>query len=149
MGTKLQQLRGLQSNFARAYKYDILITKNPAISLPTLRENELGSSCLGIPIPSEGVQLIEVEIGLNTMRLHGRAERGGTITPEFILTGDFSLYKYFRAWKRAAVPDGLEVGEIQAPDGDLLADWEIRAKNVQNDTTLTIKVGNIWCRWSS
>ena len=146
MSTKLQQLRSLHSDFARAYKYDIKTYGPKEITLPDLQTNELGRSCLGIPIPSEGVQLIEVEIGLNTMRLHGRAERGGTITPEFILSGDFSIYKYFRAWKQAAVPDGLAEDEIQTPSGDLLANWEIIAKNVQNKTSLSVRIGNIWCR---
>ena len=148
MGTKLSNLRTLNSNFARAYKYSFSITDLAALtsrlSLPTLKPEELETSCLNVVMPNEGTQMIEVEVGIHTMKLNGRKDKGGVINPEFILNGNYDIYKFFRAWQFAAAPDVLT--EVQTPSGLLLATIHITARDVKNDKTTTIELQNAWCR---
>jgi hypothetical protein len=142
---KLQSLRSLNSDFARAYKYEFIITSPPAgITLPEGVVTKLATHCLNCVVPANGVQAIEVEVGSHTMRLNGRNDTPGVINPEFILEGDYSIYKYFREWENAANPD---IGsEVQAPSSDLLATVHIRSKDIKNETQLTNEVVNLWCR---
>ena len=144
MGNKLQNLRALHSDFARSYKYEFVITKPPAVLLPALQTDELKNSCLSCIIPSTGVQLIETEVGTHTLKLNGREEEGGAINPEFIISGSYSIYKYFRAWKNYATPD--MISEVQSPSADLLATIQIRAKNIKNEGALTVELMHAWTR---
>jgi hypothetical protein len=80
------------------------------------------------------------------MKLHGRKEKGGSINPEFILSGDYSVYKWFREWANAASPDSMISSEVQALSSDLLATINVVAKNIQNNTAIIVQLQNAWCR---
>lgn len=148
MAIKLTNLRTLyQSSFARGYKYVFKFTSRPSAENNfgvTLQSGEIEDSCLSVVLPNAGSQIIETEIGTHTLRLHGKKDTGGVINPEFILSGDYNVYKYFRAWQNAATPDSGD--NAQTPSNDLLATIQIIGKNIENITTLNIELTNCWCR---
>jgi len=144
MGNKLQTLRSLNADFARAYKYEFKIITAPKVTLPDGVISKLSSHCINVTSDSSGSTLIEAEVGVNTLKLHGRNERGGVLNPEFLLDGDYSIYKFFREWKNQGTPD-ID-SEVQAYSNDLLATVQIYSKDVANKTTMVEEYKNVWCR---
>jgi hypothetical protein len=151
--TKLQSIRGLSNDFARAYKFDITFeipTTSTALTALKTPYGDIGAlmstSCLTVVLPNSGVQAIDVEIGRHTMHLAGRNDTSGTINPEFLLGGDYKLYQFMREWKGAAGRSDSVYGEIQTSSYLFLANITIRAKDVNNATQLATKLSNVWCR---
>jgi hypothetical protein len=158
---KLSQIRQLNGDFARNYKYEFeLIVPTTSTSLsgivnstavvaqggvtPTATISTLLThSCLNCVVPSVGVQEISVEVGMHTMRLNGRHETSGTISPEFILSGDYRLYKFFRAWAGLAAYHNDDVQVIQSL---IFGTLNITSKDVTNVTQLSTELQNVWCR---
>jgi hypothetical protein len=152
MASKLVNLRTLNNDFARAYKYEFTMdtTENASVKalLPAGFETLLSSSCLACTLPSVGSQMIEVNVGVNQMKLPGKKEQGGTITPEFLLTGDFAIYKFFRSWAALATPDTFPGAEINglSTKFTLFLPITVKAFDVTNAQKLGVKLWNCWCR---
>jgi hypothetical protein len=161
MANKLTTLRSLNTDFARTYKYGMTIAaQDKAASLKGLSNPSLGdvktlldNSLLTVAVPSSGTQMIETSVGMYTMKLPGKKEVGGVINPEFLLTGDYKLYKFFRSWNNLMSTDAAGLGgdgnnaEGVNPYSYLaLADIDILGYDVANATKLTIKLYNCWCR---
>jgi hypothetical protein len=152
--TKLTKLRNNASNnFARAYKYKFEIkpvvtgTSLPQLAgLPLLEDpkNLIETSCLNATVPSSGSQMIEVEVGRHTLREPGREDTPGTITPEFLLSGDYLIYKFFRRWKERSSPS---YGGIQsAVTSDFHATITITGYDANNAEQIRHILHNCWCR---
>jgi hypothetical protein len=143
---KLTQMRALNGEFARSYKYKFSLTKvgtalSAIANAPT--DAQFSTSCLNVVMPSVGVQEITVEVGIHTMRLNGRHETSGTISPEFLLTGDYAVYKFFRAWANLAAN---HEEDTQTANSGILATITIEALNITDTTAVKVKLNNAWCR---
>jgi hypothetical protein len=149
MPTKLSNLRGVISNFARSYKYELtIVAGNPSSKLASLLSADVSSkiklSCVNVTVATKGVQEITVEVGVNTMREPGRKEFSGTITPEFLLQSDYSLYKFFTAWNLLCTSDE---GQHETPT-DYFAEVLIKTLSPKDEVTMVKTYKNVWCRVS-
>lgn len=147
MPTKLSNLRNTISNFARAYKYTFtVVIQNPNSALKALLtqevQNMLTFSCVNVPVPSKGVQEITVEVGPNTMREPGRKEFGGTISPEFLMQGNYAIYKFFHAWKVLATSDNGTHENPSQFHGQVI----IKTLDPKDQVSLVKIYENLWCR---
>jgi len=145
--TKLTNLRNKVTDFARSYKYLFeLSALNNAGALASLLtddiKNKLRFSCVTTPMPSKGSQEITVEVGTYTMREPGRKEFGGTITPEFIMNGDYGIYNFFEAWHRLCTGDDGK----NSFASDIHAVLTIKALNSKDSISMVKTYANVWCR---
>jgi hypothetical protein len=154
MANKLSQLRQLNGDFARAYKYNFsFFAQKNATSLAAIlgqygsTNGDIGAlmstACVSVVLPNVGSQEIPVEVGNHTLRLPGRKDTSGTISPEFILSGNYVLYKFLRAWNGLATSHS---DDTQVASYKLLADVLISSKDVEDTVQKKIKLVNLWCR---
>jgi hypothetical protein len=155
MSNKLSQLRTLYGDFARSYKYVFEITPNTTssglVSLVTssgvnatpVTNNIISNACINCVMPNVGSQEISVEVGMHTMRLNGRHETGGTITPEFLLAGDYGLYRFIRNWAGLAASHS---DDTQHANNDILSTITITAYNVTDVAKMKVQLQHAWCR---
>jgi len=105
--------------------------------------NRLSGTCVNCVLPSVGSQEITAEVGMHTLRLNGRHETGGTISPEFLLSGDYSVYKFFKAWAGLAASHDDDVNVVNSL---LLASINVSSLDVSNNVTNKVNLENVWCR---
>jgi len=148
--TKLTKLRDLNGDFARSYKYLFRLEANDkATSLSDLMatyENlseKLTYACVNCILPNVGAQEITAEVGNHTLRVAGRKDTSGTMSPEFILSGDYILYKFLRSWAGLA---SSHEDDSQVASYKILANIVITAKDVEDNTAKRVKLTNVWCR---
>jgi len=149
--TKLVQARTLNGDFARYYKYSFIFT--PQSNADKLKEiielvdgnlaDLLSTSCLQVQIPAGGSQEITVDVGLHTLRLPGRKDTPGSITPEFLISGNYALYKFFRRWANICTS---YKSDTQYASSRVLADISIFGFDVEGTRTQNTKLLNVWCR---
>lgn len=156
MTTKLTQLRELNGDFARSYKYLFTLKAQAKATLLTdlmsqyenvgaqnPLDDKLSMACVNCVLPNVGAQEITAEVGNHTLRLAGRKDTSGTISPEFILSGDYTLYKFLRKWAGLASSHN---DDTQFASYKLLANITITAKNVEDESKKAVILKNVWCR---
>ena len=154
MPSKLTQLRGVNGDFARAYKYSWAIkAQSNATQLTAIMskysaanglsiDQMLSAACVACELPEMGASEITTEIGMHTLRINGRSEKGGSATPEFVLSGDYTLYKFFKEWSRGAASSE---NDVQYANSKLLANITITSFNVEDVIKETTNMLNVWC----
>jgi hypothetical protein len=158
--SKLEQIRSVNGDFARAYKYkfEIVAQQNAGLlqELMTTYTPQNGtfadgisSSCLNCQIPNTGTSEITVEIGQHTGRFNGRHETSGSISPEFLVSGDYWIYDFFRSWGNLS---SSHVDDSQVRQSLFLANIMITAYRLPETLGGSAVVGwksqlrNAWCR---
>lgn len=147
--SKLTEIRTLYGDFARDYKFEFSIEiPDSSSTLKALASNyasleeKLTASCVSCTLPNSDAEKITLRVGLHMLRVPGKQETAGNITPKFIVSGDYSLYKFFRAWKDSAASDQ---NDVQVRHNLLLANIIINQKDVENNITNKCKLINVWC----
>jgi hypothetical protein len=163
MANKLETIRSLTAyDFARAYKYSLIMDVPPtSFNLSALVANIkvpltvpgsgapmdfnslISGCCTAIMFPSVGSQEIPVDVGTVTMRLAGKHETSGTVSPEFIQPSNYTIYKFFKQWNRLALADDSDGQTFQS---SYLATLTIKQYDIQDTYQKGIKLYNVWCR---
>lgn len=154
MGNKLTQLRQLNGSFARSYKYNFTFTPQAGASALIALVSKYGNTngdistllsaaCVNCVIPNTGNTEIVVEVGMHSMRLNGRNETSGTSSPEFIISGEYTLHKFLRAWKALASNDE---NDNQEANYQILADISIQSMGLDGKEQEWTKLKNAWVR---
>jgi len=150
MASKITSLKELvtTSGVARTYNWKINFPSFPAKLVSNLKLsnsgilNNLDLFCKEVPLPAKEVELIEVAIKYQTYQVNGKPTNFGTISPNFVIDGNWDIYKIFRGWADLSASNNEDKQESEY---SLKVDCYVIALDGNQNEVMTVKLKGVFC----
>ena len=146
MASKLSQLKALvgSAGVARAYNWQINIPAVPELLknvVPEIEASNIDILCKECPLPAKAVEVIPIALKMQKWNVNGLPTNEGTMTPTFLIDGNYYIYKLFRAWADLGASNKEDK---QLNEADLQVSCYIQALKGNGDIALSMKVEDMF-----